>query len=465
MEQVDVVILGAGVAGLFVAHELIKQNFKGSITIVEQGLSMERRISQCGAISEALRGVGGSGFFTDGKICLDERAGTRLTEFIDSSVLRDYVAYIRKILQKFLPEEDFTPFPVNENQLTYLENELQAAGLIMDLSYPVVHLGTEKIRQLGLSFERFLRDHRVRFLTSTTAEEINPQPNSIDIKLEDRGSSKSIQCRYLIAAVGKSGHDWLCNQLKHWDVDLSPNSPDIGIRLEFPNSVTQPLINIVQNPRIIMKWDDTFIRTHCWCYGGRISTYNYLGYPVVDGETFKNSLTNYTGVSLLYRYKGSFYRDPVQDARALLQEIFLSNQGHPSTLSLGELRRKGHRYISETEGDSLSILREAHFEKLFPAIIIEGFLEFIRRLGKVYPGIADNSTSIFTPLIEWDTYKILVDENMCTSVPGVYMVGDGAGLTQGVVAAATSGIIAAKHLSQNFLSSQSTKKHFVEVMR
>src|SRR5260221_14695404 len=109
MDEADVVIIGAGVAGLFAAYELVKRNFKGTITIVEQGLTMEERLASGNGMRDALCGVGGPGFFSDGKICLAENAGTRLTKIVDSSTLKDYVDYVWRILKEFLPEKDLYP--------------------------------------------------------------------------------------------------------------------------------------------------------------------------------------------------------------------------------------------------------------------------------------------------------------------------------------------------------------------
>lgn len=452
MEETDVIILGAGVAGLFAAYELVKQHFKGTITLVEQGLSMEERLSLGNTAHETFRGVGGPGFFSDGKICLSENAGTRLTNFIDNSILKDYVDYAWGILKDFLPGEHLFP-SYDVDALEPLESKLQTLELEIGLSYPVVNLGSERARLLASSFEEFLRSHGVCLLTGTTAQEIKPGSDTIEIRIDNAAGSKLIRCRHLIAAVGKSGHDWLINQFKQWDIELKPNTPDIGIRLEFPNEITEPLLRIAQNPRIVMNWNNSYIKTHCWCYGAKITTYDYLDYTLVDGETFQSKLTPYTCVSLLYHFVG--HQDPVRAVRKLLQEFFQLSQGYPLVQSLGALRGDRQRHNPFKGSVSSKIFQKAKIEHFFPKVILDGFLEFIRRIDVLYPGIADGSTLVYAPALEWDTYQVSVDENMLTSIPNIYAVGDGAGLSQGVITAATSGLIAAKHLSQTYLNARS----------
>ncbi len=446
MEESDVVILGAGVAGLFAAYQLVKLNFKGTITIIEQGPSMKERLSSKSATQDTLRGVGGPGLFTDGKICLSEKAGTKLTEFVDERKLAHYTRYIFGTVQQFLPEEDCTPSYSSDEVLVSLKKQLQKAGLELQLAYPVLHLGSDRVRQLALSLEAFLMQNpSVHLLTSTTAEAIKIYGDEIEIKLKNEANDQFIICNYLIAAVGKSSNDWLCKQL---GISTNPNFPDIGIRLEFPNKITQELLKVIQNPRIVMEWDNTHIRTHCWCYGGQISTYNYLGSTFVDGEAYKSHLTPSTSVNLLYRL--IMDSDPVKE----VHQFFQNNRGYPLVQSLGEIKGdRQQRHYRFTGNTSSNIFQQAHLRgEFYNERIIEGFLEFIKRMGVIWPEIAHSSTTVYAPVLEWDTYHFKVDEHMRTSIPNVYAVGDGAGLSQGVVAAATCGLIAAEHLSQTYLN-------------
>lgn len=450
MEESDVIILGAGVAGLFAAYQLVKLHFPGKITIIEQGLSMKERLSSEDTMRDTLHGVGGPGLFTDGKICLSEKAGTKLTEFIDERLLARYVRYIFETVQQLLPGEDLTPTYGSDEVLDPLKEQMQKAELELQLAYPVVYLGSDRVRQLALSIEAFLiQSSSVRLLTSTTAETIKMHGNDIEIKLKNKAKDQSIRCNYLIAAVGKSGNEWLRKQL---GVSTKPNFPDIGIRLEFPREITQKLLQAVQNPRIVMKWRNTNIRTHCWCYGGQISTYDYLGSTFIDGEADKSHLTPSTGVSLLYRL--IMDSDPVEE----VHKLFQNNQRFPLVQSLGEMKRDGQQPYLFTGNTSSNIFKGACMRELYGESIMEGFLEFIRRMGEIWPEIAHDSTAVYAPVLEWDTHCFEVNKHMLTHIPNIYAVGDGAGLSQGVVSAATCGLIAAEHLSQANANSLSLKQ-------
>ena len=125
-------------------------------------------------------------------------------------------------------------------------------------------------------------------------------------------------------------------------------------------------MGVVKNPRIVMKWNNSYIKTHCWCFGGHISTYNYLGYPIVDGEVFKNSPPEYLGVSSPYHYKGPSDQNPVKEVRAILHNIFQSNQGLAIIQNLGILKENSQKHLTFKEISSSRVFREAHLEGLLP---------------------------------------------------------------------------------------------------
>lgn len=454
MEHADVVILGGGVAGLFAAYELKKQRFQGTIVILEQGLDAGKRFSGKTPDGDALHGVGGPGFFTDGKICLHENAGTRLTSFVNNGLLQDSVNYIQTILSEFIPGMEHYTVEIDEWARQELKSTCNASGLDLALSYPIVHLGTEQVRNLAFRFENFLREQGVYLLTKALVQKIAYDHDEIEICFNYEGVQRSLSCQYLIAAVGKSGHSWLCEQLREpleaRGHQLTPNVADIGIRLEFPKTVTLPLMNTVPNPRITLKRPDgAYVRTHCWCHGGRISTYRYRDTTLVDGETLKNSPTPYTGVNLLYHFSENTPLDYVQEVHRILDTIVHITRGRPVMQQLGALRGDQHLSSQYSGSASSELFYEAQIDKLFPQPITGAFLDFIERLAKLYPGINDSSTLLFAPVIEWDTYRIPVDEHMCTPIPRLYAVGDGAGLSQGVVPAATCGLLAARHVCQS----------------
>jgi uncharacterized FAD-dependent dehydrogenase len=141
--------------------------------------------------------------------------------------------------------------------------------------------------------------------------------------------------------------------------------------------------------------------------------------------------------------------DPVEE----VHKSFRNNQRYPLMQSLGEIRGDGHQHYLFSGNTSSNVFHETQLRELYDKSIMEGFLECIRRMGKIWPEIAHSSTAVYAPVLEWDTYRIEVDKHMRTPIPNVYAVGDGAGLSQGVVTAASSGLIAAGHLSQIFSNS------------
>ncbi len=482
MECVDVVIIGAGVAGLFAAYELISKDFPGTITILEQGLDVQKRLhlDSNAATRDALCGVGGPGLFIDGKICLAEDAGTKLPEFIDKSLLKEDVDYIEQIFKTIYDANDLERIRVKPPcadiaHLSLLDEKLAQADLRLGLAYPVLRLGSDHIRQIAARFEAQLTSHsRVRLLTQVTAQHIETEGDRIKVVFSDqRGDEHTFFGHSLISAVGKSGHDWLVDQLgqlgeeRQGRIMLTPNTPDIGLRLEFPKAIIAPLMRLVQNPRIIMRWNNTYLKTHCWCHDGFVSTFEYLGVPFVLGETFAEKVSGYSSVNLLYHFKPAEGEDGVEQARRIAKAITQSNQGYPAVECLARMQN-GRKACPPIKGSDISgAFQPAHFPFSFQEEILAGILTFIEHLDTICPGIADGSNLLYGPAIEWDTYRVPVDEYMrpiltsadgCAPLPNIYTVGDGAGLTQGVVAAATSGLIAARHILEDKESVSSTKQ-------
>src|SRR6266702_1126065 len=158
-----------------------------------------------------------------------------------------------------------------------------------------------------------------------------------------------------------------------------------------------------------MRLNDTYIKTRCWCYGVHISTYEYQGSTLIDGETFKNSLTGNTSVNLLYYYTDGPFHDAVKNARAFLQETFQVGQGKPLIQRLDEMREDKQTSQPSIDDTASGTGQIARLEGIFPKTIIEVFLEFVRRMDAIWPGIANGSTMVYAPVIEWDTYWLQVN--------------------------------------------------------
>lgn len=431
----DVLIIGAGPGGLFTAYSILRENPKMKVMIAEMGSNLERRLEdrcdfsceKCNRkhLCNVLHGFGGAGLWSDGKLILDLSSGGRLQEINPGLKDPDVIDLIFKTMAPIFQDFRGTNFPEFEDYDLFFRLGLHFKP------YRVTHLGTDRSRQILKFFRKILYTKSAEdfnILYDTQVIEVLPKQNngrSRFVLKTKNGESLIGETRYVVFAVGKSGAEWQDKLFKDHGIKSLPNpTADIGVRIDVPADSVQNILKYSVDPKIKTMVGGVRIKTHCFCIGGETIRYPYLGSVVVGGRANyipENDRVSFNVLAATYR-------------RSRVLEFLPEFKKYVKTLHLRQYFSGSWEPVSEI------------FDK------IDGLwgllLSFLKKLHALVPEIIDDSSFVQYPVIEWMMDRIEIMPDMQTSVNGWYAVGDGAGISHGIIQAATSGIIAGHNIAQ-----------------
>jgi uncharacterized FAD-dependent dehydrogenase len=431
-----VIIIGAGPSGLCCAYELVKNKID-TILIVEKGCDIATRDHKA-FLKDYTEGVGGPGLYGDAKFCIYGRAGTKLTKFFSKNFLNRLANYVDGIFKRFDKNKTKKDTP-SIFKIKKLLNICKKYGFELKMAYPVRHLGFPNGKNVVENFTNFLKRNKVYIWTYTQVRKVIKIPEGYKVLLKQKGGIKTVKCKYLVNAVGRSGNRWLKQVCKSFKIPFELNTPDIGVRIECPKNVLLPVYTLVKNPRIELSIGKDYVKTHCLCIGGEIVGYKIGKIFSVDGHADHRKGEN-AHLNLLYHSQENKKISDLKIKGPIVQrmEDFFKN------------RPSGKEKIIKNKLKTASLLPFLDYKKdinkIFPKKLILAIKKFIIQFDRICSGFKDSDNLIYAPVIEWNTYQIKVNKEMETKLKNFYVVGDGSGLTQGIVAASVSGIIAARNI-------------------
>ncbi|WP_457743053.1 NAD(P)/FAD-dependent oxidoreductase [Thermococcus sp.] len=448
----DVIIIGAGPAGLFSAYELAeKSNLK--ILIIEEGGDVKQRICpmfELGYCIECkpchiMSGVGGAGGLSDGTINLRPDIGGNLSELTgDENYAWQLVWEVDQIfLRHGAPRKIYKG---NQEQVKYWEQRAAQAGVKF---IPIIqrHIGSDRTPQVIESIKRHLESKGVKFLLWTKALEFGKGW----VKVKRGKDVFEIKARYIIVAPGRGGADWFHEVAKKIGLKARHGPIDVGVRVEVPAIVMEPITSINHDPKFHIYTDtyDDFVRTFCTNPNGFVVEERYDSYVGVNGHSMHEKKSNNTNFAFLSRIE---LTEPVEDTTAygksIAQLATTIGGGKPLIQRLGDLRR-GRRSTwarirrSDVE-PTLKNVTPGDIAMALPHRVVTNIIEGLEKLDKVLPGVASDHTLLYAPEIKYYAMKVEVDENLETSIEGIFAAGDGAGLSRDIVNAAATGLLAAR---------------------
>lgn len=476
-EPYDVIVIGAGPAGLFCALELIENQRDMRLLIVDKGHTVATR--KCPALNGActncrvchlISGIGGAGLYSDGKVVLDLNVGGHLRDY-------DPTGQSRKMaLTKIL--DIFSRFNLIREKLGHsqppsltLEQQMRLDNLGLRVKqYPVAYYGSNHIQEFVANIANYLTRLNVKWSLGSEVQTVIRDKNLITITYSQGGMVRKLSAKRVIFATGKEGSYWTSHILADLGVSIRPNWTCFGVRVETTFEQSQALFDAMgPDPKISYKFaDGTKIKTHCSCRGGKALISKYFGYSVVGGHTPDPlSQCGNSTFTILLRTPPELALSEWQVRKILAKSDSLAN-GKLLVQTLGGFQanvpsstatirnNKVHSTILEnvTAGNIRALELPFDFDAKF--------LHFIDKLGKLCPGILSPTTLLYAPAVEWWMPRIEVGAEMETSVPGIYAIGDGAGLSQGITHAAATGIIAARSILEQL---NSTELRFVDYKR
>lgn len=451
----DVIIVGAGPGGIFSAYELIQQKPELKIAVFEAGFPLEKRhcpidgqkIKSCIKCQTCaiMTGFGGAGAFSDGKYNITNDFGGTLHEYIGKKEALELMHYVDTINVSH-GGSDTRIFSTAGTDLKKkcMQNKLK----LLDAS--VRHLGTDvNYIVLGRLFDELKEHVDFFFQTPVTKLEI----------LEDgycvHYGEKSADCNQCIISAGRSGSKWMENICRELDIPTKSNRVDIGVRVELPAVIFSDLTDALYESKIVYrteKFEDN-VRTFCMNPHGIVVNENTNGIVTVNGHSYEDpeKFTDNTNFALLV---AKHFSEPFKDSNGYGESIArLSNMlgGGVIVQRFGDLvrgRRSNAKRIEEGMVAPTLAATPGDLSLVLPKRILDGIIEMIYALDKIAPGTANDDTLLYGVEVKFYNMEVELNEHLETKYPGLYVIGDGSGVTHSLSHASASGVYVARRIAQ-----------------
>ncbi|MCM1123478.1 MAG: FAD-dependent oxidoreductase [Eubacterium sp.] len=450
----DVIIIGAGPGGIFTAYELIQQEKNLKIAVFEAGHALEARrcpidgdkVKSCVHCKSCsiMSGFGGAGAFSDGKYNITNDFGGTLYEHIGKKQAIDLMKYVDSINMKYGGEGTklYTTAGSHFKKLC-LQNKLN----LLDAS--VRHLGTD-INYIVLENLYELLREQVEFHFDTPVCMVENAGDGYRVLCED----ETHECDKCVISVGRSGSKWMENVCEKLDIQTKSNRVDIGVRVELPAVIFSHLTDELYESKIVYrteKFEDR-VRTFCMNPHGIVVNENTNGIVTVNGHSYEGAdkQTENTNFALLV---AKHFSEPFKDSNGYGESIArLSNMlgGGVIVQRFGDLvrgRRSNDKRISEGLVEPTLSATPGDLSLVLPKRILDGIIEMIYALDKIAPGTANVDTLLYGVEVKFYNMEVEIDEHLETKYKGLYIIGDGSGVTHSLSHASASGVYVARNIA------------------
>ncbi len=432
----NIKIVGAGPAGIFAAYSLADH---ANVTIIDKGKDIEKRA--CPILEKKVEecisckpcnvhcGIGGAGLMSDGKLLFSTEIGNNLSvdNLINKQENQELVNKVEKIFTKY----NITPVQENQEKLKQLKDQALQHNIEF-VSSKQAHIGSDKLSKLMKQIKQDLEKKGVKFKS-------NKKINSLE----------EIKYDSVILAPGRSGSNWLEQILKENSIEYKYRPVDIGVRIEVPRETTDKITNITRDMKFYMTSEHTNdpIRTFCTCPGGRVCQETHPGFTLVNGYATSNSDSPNTNFAILTTIP-LINTNSNEYAQKIAELGYILKKGNKITVQRFKDLKSGrksktsdnwkyhlHPTLKEAEWGDISLV--------LPARYYLNIVNGIEKLNKVIPGITNDSTLLYAPEMKFHGLNITTNKYLHAG-KNIYIAGDGAGVSRGIVGAAASGLLAAK---------------------
>lgn len=450
----NVAIIGAGPAGIFTALEIMKLKPDWKVVLVEKGKKIEKRkcflregqricpnCRTCGLLC----GWGGAGAFSDGKLTLTPDVGGHLVDYMPRKKVEELIDYTDKIYLDFGATDVI--YGTNKEDFAKIAHEATLAELKL-IHSPVRHLGTERSLDVLKNMQDFLSD-KITILNEEIADKLIVENEQVKGFTTKKG--QVINAEYIIIAPGREGADWLTSEFALNKIGMVNNAVDIGVRVELPAPVFEPITEKLYESKFIYN-SPTFgdeVRTFCMNPYGEVVSENYSGILTVNGHSYATKRTANTNFALLVSEK---FTEPFKEPIAYGQHIArLANMlaGGVLVQRFGDLlegkRSTPDRINASTITPTLTSATPGDLSLVLPYRQLKSIIEMLYALDKIAPGTASRYTLLYGVEVKFYSARVkLTDEFETEGVKNLFTIGDGAGLTRGLIQASASGIHTAR---------------------
>ena len=464
--EVDVLIIGAGPAGIFTALELSKYNENLKILIVDSGRTIEKR--KCPARTTGVcagcnpcaitRGWSGAGAFSDGKLSLSPAVGGRLTEYMKEEKAQELIDYADSIYRQFGAQE--TVYGLDTRSVEDIQYEASRYNIQL-IHCPVRHLGTELAYDvLKGMYEYLMKQTNISFWELSDVKDIIADPEGAKgatIQRRDQEELDEVAAHYVVVAPGRGGANWLASQTIRLGISTENNEVDIGVRVEVPNSIMDHLTKKLYEPKMVYFSDTYDLKTRSFCVnpGGVVSEEHYDGdIAVVNGHSYADAAkkTRNTNFALLVstRFTEPF-NQPIEYGRYIARLANMLTGGGVMVQRFGDLlqgrRTTESRLRKSTTIPTLQSAVPGDLSYVLPERYLTSLTETLEAFDKIAPGMYSKNTLLYGVEVKFYSSKVKVKTNFETAIPRLYTIGDGAGITRGLMQASATGIVVGRDIA------------------
>lgn len=464
----DVIVVGGGPAGVFFAYEMAQKHPNKRILLIERGNRVEDRkcpetvlgkCIKCKPFCNITNGFSGAGAFSDGKLSLynkeddDFYVGGNLHKYIGVEATKRLIDYTDSIYLKFgaTTKKEGTE---HRAEVAKIRKRAENVGIEL-INIPIRHLGTDEAHGIYLKIEHYLENiESITLEFNAEVTDLLIDGNKINgVIYQSQGKTKTANADKVVIAVGRVGANWLLNMCSKYEIKSSPATIDVGIRYELQDKVMQEVNQYLYEGKFIGKpnpFNDK-IRTFCQNPSGFVSTEVYAnGLTLVNGHSCKNKKSENTNLALLVSLNLQGVADPMEYSRNIARNMNALADGNVLVQRLGDLKSGKRTWDIELENNpikpTLKSAKPGDISLAMPYRELTDIINFIETLDKVIPGFANPNNLLYGPEMKFYSNKVTLDEKFQTSVEGLYTIGDGCGLTRGLMMASASGVQLARKI-------------------
>lgn len=460
----DLIIIGAGPAGIFTALELVKNHAGKKILMVEKGKPVDKRhcpkaetgkCMNCKPNCMITTGFSGAGAFSDGKLGLSCEVGGELPSLIGEDAAQELIDYTDKIYLQFGADEHVEGIYKGE-EINEIRKRAIRAGLRL-VDCPIRHLGTEKAQQLYLNIQNYLLDQGVEILFGTECENIILEGEvCTGVRILTKEGTKELPANETVIATGRRGADWLEKVCQENGIAHKPGTVDIGVRVECRNEIMEKVNKVLYEGKLIgypKPWKNK-VRTFCQNPGGFVAQENYDNdLAVVNGHSFKDLKSENTNLSILVSHNFTEpFNQPIAYAQKVGELTNMLGAGHIMVQRYGDIldgKRTWQKELSQSNvKPTLKDAVAGDITAAMPYRAMTNIIEFIRMMDEVVPGFASNETLLYSPELKFYSNKVKMDTDLNTNIKGLHCLGDSSGWTRGLMMASAMGVLMGRKLME-----------------
>lgn len=472
----DLIIVGAGPSGVFTAYELIELGIANSkkILLIEQGKPVEKRYCpveksgkciKCKPYCNITSGFSGAGAFSDGKLTLPNKdsesieVGGILDKYLGVEETKKLMFYTDEIYLKFGADTKLEGLE-HLDEIKRISDKAKENGITL-ANCPIRHLGTEKSHELYKKIQDYLLTNNIEIMFDTNVKDLIVENNTISgVIVEDLSTKETseLYSKHVVLGIGRKGANWLAKMCENHNIKNRAGVVDIGVRYELPDSVMKDINNYLYEGKFVgylPPYKDK-VRTFCQNPSGFVANEVYdNNLTLVNGHSYKDKKSTNTNLALLASHHFSDpFKEPIKYGINIAENANQLGKGNVLVQRLGDILNGKRTWEKDLENNSVvPTLKTAIAGDITYAIgyrTMVDILEFIKAMDKVIPGFANPDNLLYAAEIKFYSNELIINNNFETSINGLYSIGDGGGLTRGLIMASSSGVQMARNLKNIF---------------